>query len=341
MKLIGRIAVAFALTAGASAAHGQDRRPLATVEFFGYKGLDVAAVRAALPFQEGEMFPPPKVHSDQLKQQVAAAIKRVIGKEPTDVAFVCCDDKQRYGVYIGLPGASYAPLAFDPPPTGAVRLPKEAMKVSEAADAAWEEAIKNGRATEDDSAGYALSNDPRARKAQLALRDYALHHEDVILTVLTSSSDENHRAAAAQMLGYGRQSQSQIDALVHASFDNDEDVRNNAVRALEVLARAKPELARAIPPQPFIRLMRSGSWLDRNKASLVLDAITETRDPTLLDSLRSGALDQLIEMGRWRSSGHAEAALSVLGRLAGIEEDSLKKMIESGRGPAILAKFGR
>jgi hypothetical protein len=38
------------------------------------------------------------------------------------------------------------------------------------------------------------------------------------------------------MLGYGRQSDQQVDALVHASLDENGEVRNNAVRALEVLA---------------------------------------------------------------------------------------------------------
>src|ERR1043166_4684716 len=84
-----------------------DRRPLAEIDFFGYKGLDLAAVRAALPFPEGDSFPPARVKSDELKRQVGVAIKAVIGREPTDVAFVCCDAKQHYMVYIGLPGESY------------------------------------------------------------------------------------------------------------------------------------------------------------------------------------------------------------------------------------------
>ena len=143
------------------------------------------------------------------------------------------------------------------------------------------------------------------------------------------------------MLGYGRQFDGQIDALVHASLDADVGVRNNAVRALEVLATAKPVLARRIPPQPFIRLLRSGAWLDHNKASLVLVALTTTREPKLLAELRADALDPLLEMARWRYIGHAEAALTILGRIAGIEEDSLNKMIDAGQTTTILGKFDR
>jgi len=335
------ISIVVILTAGVAVVRGPDRRPLAAVDFFGYKGVDVAAIRPALPFQQGDSFPPPKVHTDELKTQVAAAIKRIIGREPTDVAFVCCDAKQHYLVYIGLPGESYEAIAFNRAPIGDARLPKDAVKLSDAVNDAWSNAIMNGHATEEDSAGYALTNDPKARKAELALRDYALQHEDVLLKVLASSSNADHRAIAAQMLGYGRQFDGQIDALVQASLDADEGVRNNAVRALEVLATAKPILARRIPPQPFIRLLRSGAWLDHNKASLVLVALTTTREPKLLEELRADALDPLLEMARWRYVGHAEAALTVLGRIAGIEEDSLNKMIAAGQTTTILAKFDR
>jgi hypothetical protein len=330
--------VAVALTAG-GAVPAPDKRPLGAVDFFGYKGLDIAAVRAALPFHEGDSFPPPKVTSDRLKKQVAEAIRQRIGREPTDVAFICCDAKQQYLAFIGLPGESYEALAFNPAPAGSARLPKDAVKVSEAANDAMAKAVMSGHATEDDSAGYTLTNDPKARKAQLALRDYALQHDELILQVLSASADADHRAIAAQMLGYGRQSDGQVEALVHASLDPDDEVRNNATRALWVLAGAKPAVARTIPPQPFIRLLRSGSWLDHNKASLVLTALTTPREPKLLEDLRANALDSLLEMARWRSIGHAEAALTILGRIAGIEEDALNKLIEAGQTAPILAKF--
>src|SRR5262249_10277249 len=155
--------------------------------------------------------------------------------DPTDVAFVCCDAKQNYMVYIGLPGESYQALAFNPAPTGDARCPKDAVKLRQQLDGALESAVMSGHATEDQSEGYALTNDPKARKAQLAIRDYALQHEEILFQVLGSSANAEHRAIAAQMLGYGRQSDQQIDALVHASLDADDGVRNDAVRALWLL----------------------------------------------------------------------------------------------------------
>lgn len=159
------------------------------IDFSGYKGLDLAAVRAALPFHEGDGFPPGRVKSDELKRQVGVAIKAVIGREPTDVAFVCCYAKQNYMVYIGLPGESYQALASNPAPAGDVRFRKDAVKLRDALEEAWTRAVMSGHATEDDSEGYALTNDPKARRAELAIRDYALQHEDLVAQLRAEALD--------------------------------------------------------------------------------------------------------------------------------------------------------
>jgi HEAT repeat protein len=208
-------------------------------------------------------------------------------------------------------------------------------------DKALMSAVMKGHAMEDDSEGFTLTNEPKARRAELAIREYALRNETLILQVLASSSDARHRAIAAQMLGYGRQSDEQIDALVRASLDADDGVRNDAVRALGVLAGVKPNLAQRIPPELFVRLLRSGTWSDHNKASLLLLALTKRRDPRVLAPLRTEALDSLVEMARWRNTGHAFAALSILGRIAGLDEDTLNKLIDAGRSDTIISKLNR
>ena len=316
-----------------------DSKPLGEVDFFGYKGFDVAAIRSALPFHEGDLFPPANVNaSGDLKSQVREKVKQVIGREPTDVSFVCCDSKQSWMVYIGLPGQSYQALVVNPAPAGDIKFPQDAVALREEMEKANMSAVMKGHAAEDDSQGYALTNDPEARKAQLAIREYALHNEALILRVSASSSDARHRAMAAQMLGYGRQSEEQIHALVDASLDAADGVRNDAVRALMVLASAKPELAQRIPAETFVQLLRSGAWSDHNKGSMLLLALTRSRDPKVLALLRAEALDSLLEMARWRSIGHATAALLILGRIAGIDEGSLSQLIASGQVDAIIGK---
>src|SRR5205809_333519 len=138
-----------------------DRKPLGEIDFFGYRGFDLSAIRSALPFHEGDSFPPAKAKSsDALKRHVSETVERVIGLPPTDVSFVCCDSKQNWMVYIGLPGESYAALAFNPAPAGRVRLPKAALALRDEMDKAWMNAVMKGHATEDDSEGYALTNEP-------------------------------------------------------------------------------------------------------------------------------------------------------------------------------------
>jgi len=42
-----------------------------------------------------------------------------------------------------------------------------------------------------------------------------------------------------------------------------------------------------------------------------------------------------------RYIGHAEAALTILGRMAGIEEATLEQLISAGQTSTILGKFAR
>jgi len=79
----------------------------------------------------------------------------------------------------------------------------------------------------------------------------------------------------------------------------------------------------------------------KRQASLLLMTLTKSRDPKILALLRAEALDSLLEMARWRNLGHAAAALSILGRIAGIDEASLEKLIEAGHVDTIVGEFAR
>jgi hypothetical protein len=194
-------------------------------------------------------------------------------------------------------------------------------------------AVAKGDAEEDDSNGYSLMKNPAVRALQLKLREYALPNEALLRNVLANSNDATQRAVAAEALGYANQSPSQITALAAASRDSDETVRNNATRALGVLAGA----GASVPASGFIEMLSSGIWTDRNKAALLLMRITEKRDNELLGDIRADAVEPLIEMARWRSSGHAIPARMILGRVAGIEEAKLVELANKGRVDTIVA----
>jgi hypothetical protein len=189
---------------------------------------------------------------------------------------------------------------------------------------------------EDTSRGYGLAAYPPLRETQLAMREFAIRNNFLIVRVLKSSAEPKERQAAAFALEYARQSRAQISALVHASRDADDGVRNNAVRALGILALSSEKVSAWIPAENFVRMLNSGIWVDRNKSGGLLAVLSRGRDPRLLRLLRSEALDSLMEMARWRDPSHASDAQLILGRIAGIEERRLGQMVVSGHVDEII-----
>lgn len=317
---------------------GADDR-VAAIEFFGHKGVDTAVIRAALPFHEGDEL----AEGEGAKARVREAVVRSIGKEATDIAGVCCASNGGLLVYIGIPGGSYKPFAYGPAPQGHARASIELNELYERLGRAIETAVRKGgdAAQEDRSSGYALTKDPQVRSIQLALRRYAIRHERELFHVLEASSDPQQRAIASHALGYARQSPRQVSALTRAGRDPDDEVRNNAARAIGVLSGANDRLARQIRPDVFIEMLNSGIWSDRNKGAMALESLTTNRNPAVLTKLRSVALDSLIEMALWRNASHAYFARMLLGRVAGIPERRLQELASNGPPEVIVQALSR
>jgi hypothetical protein len=320
---------------GAVPAVAGDR--IGDIEFFGYKGLDLAVIRRAMPVRTGDEY------SGRTQDEVRRAVRASTGKEPTDLAAICCDEKGDRLLFIGLPGASSKSFVRSSEPEGDERLPPAVMDLSGRLDLALEAAVRKGdqAAEEDDSRGYALVKDQTARALQLDLRRWAIQHEGLLRRVLEFSSSAGHRRVASVALGYARQSRAQILALVRAARDPDDEVRNNATRALGVLVRSNAALAARIQPDTFINMLNSGTWTDRNKAAWLLLDLTAGRNSDLLGKIRSIALDSLIEMAMWRRPGHAYPARIVLGRLAGLPEDRARELAWKGPADALVEAVRR
>ena len=304
------------------------------IDFFGYGHFDVVKLRSVLPIQPGESIK--QADWPAYRSRIDEAIRSLTGKPPTDVSRVCCDENGNSMIYIGVAGTSSVALQHKPAPKGEKRLPAAALKLNQQTEEALRKAVLAGRTQQDHSNGYALSTDPELRAKELQLREFALANEALLRTVLSSSSDAEHRAIAAQFLGYVNVSARQIADLTDAARDPDEGVRNNAVRALGVIASSSQQRASIISPKPFVALLKSDKWVDRNKGGWVLINLTESRDPKLLKQLRNEAMDALVEMARWQFTGHASFARRLLGRIAGIEEARLDTMIGS-QPEAIIA----
>jgi len=299
------------------AAWGQNRQ--GDIEFFGHQGLDEAKLRAAIGT------------SSWSPQKIRTALAT------TDVAIICCDDQRREVLFVGIAGASYSPFPYNPEPTGTLRLGRDAHRLADAADKALEKAVRRGGdgTSEDDSAGYAMFKDPATRRALLKIRQYALAHESELHEVLSHSAHVRSRQIASEFLGYATSSPNQIAALVAAARDPDGTVRNNATRALGVLARSNARWAAEIPVAPFVAMARSGIWTDRNKAVALLDQLTATRDPGALKAVREGAESALLEMANWKNIGWSYNARMVIGRLRGIPEPELERLASLGPLPLV------
>lgn len=322
MRLLILVAI---LIATAPALSQEESFPIGAIEFYGHAGVDADRLRSALLLRVGDQV------VSGTKQKIVAditrAIKQKIGRDVADVAPVCCDERGRLLVYVGLRDESAPQTVYNAEPRGSARLSPTAITVHRDAEEALSEAMRKGVSGEDDSRGYALSVDPEARAKQLALHQYAARHSTSVRHVLASASDVEQRQIAAEILGYADRSREQIRALVLAGHDVDSGVRNNAIRALVVLARSSREASAMIPAECFIDLLNSGIWTDRNKSVALLAVLTTGGDARLLACLREQALASLIDMARWSNRGHADNARLLLGRIAGIDEKTLSAML--------------
>src|SRR5438477_572203 len=70
---------------------GQNKpKRIGAIEFYGYAGLDVDEVRAAIPVHEGDLFTTSDDTFFETLNRIKKEIKRVTGSPPSDVAAVCC-----------------------------------------------------------------------------------------------------------------------------------------------------------------------------------------------------------------------------------------------------------
>ena len=320
------------LLLGASAPGQDQSKRIGEIEFFGSAGIDVNKIRAVLPLREGDDFDI-ETAGEKITRALEA-VRQMTGHPPTDIAPTCCDDQKNWIIYIGLAGKA---TKYNPHPKGTSRLPVSVIRLYQRFMSALGVAVQKGAAGEDRSKGYALSEDPALRATQLEMRGFAIPNEALVRKVLATSASDEQRIAASEVLGFARQSGAQLMALAHASRDSNSTVRNNATRALLVLAASNPKpAATQIPPGTFVELLLSGTWTDVNKSSSLLSFVTQNIKPKVLAQLRTREVqERLIEIARWRT-GHAQAARLILGRLAGIDEERLQQLVSAGQVETII-----
>lgn len=289
------------------------------IDFYACTGVDIDALRSKLTIRPGNPW------TSETNELVRSEVEELLGRAPSDIDAVCCDEKGNRMIYIGLAGRSGSHDRWNPQPTEAIELGTDLLTLYGRYDQAVEQAVSGGEGLilEDHSLGYPLSQDDGVREIQQHIRKYALSNSAQLFSVSRGSSLARHREIAVDAIGFGLHSADQIDALTHSALDPDPTVRNNAIRALSVLASSEVELEAPIPFATFVHLLSSEVRTDRSKAVALLSELTESRDPGVLEAIFRRSFVPLVECARWSWSGHAYPARVVLGRIGGIDEATI------------------
>jgi HEAT repeats len=284
---------------------------IGNIDFYGLNRLSTDRLRGALTFKEGDTIavgerPPFLAESE-------ARLAAIPGVTHARTTIVCCDNGHLI-VYVGIEEEGAPVLRFHAVPLGSVRLAGDVVQTGD-------ELSQGAREVQNRLIGYAKRDLPNLR------------------AVLRDSADAKHRALAAQVLGYVDDKQAVVDDLVYALGDADDGVRNDALRTLLVFAEAPPthsRLSPRVPYAPFIALLDSPAWTDRNQSSVALAVLSKDHDPDLLAAVRARALTPLVEIARWKSAAHARAGFILLGRAAGFSEQDLSDNWERGEREKII-----
>jgi hypothetical protein len=292
------------------------------IEIYGDHKVSENKIRAALAAKVGDMLPS--------RQDAEARIDKVPGVLASRVEAACCSGSGMI-LYVGVEERDDPHVQYHDAPTGDITLPASLFDGYRKLLENVEASIRGHNADQDLTNGYSLMADPESRELQLSFLPPVAENLALIDRVLRESADPEQRAAAAYLMQYGPRGPHTnkliINALQYALRDREDEVRENAVRALHAVAvggKLHPEQQTRIQPTWFVELMNSVVWTDRRDATLALVNLTEMHDPETLQLLRERALPSVIEMARWHDLQHALPAFILAGRLAGLDEQQIK-----------------
>lgn len=296
----------------------EEQMTIGVIDFYGLSSVTEDQVRAALPFSEGftvsggEAFP---------EGELELATAEALGVSRVELSLTCCYEPHKLVAYVGIEEEQISALQYRDKPVGDIELPSEILETGERFEAAIIAAVQMGDAGEDSSQGHSLMMNPEARALQQKYIEYAKIYRDTLIEVLQGSA--RHRALAVTVLAYAEDKKSIVPYLEAAVLDPDEDVRNDAARALALIANyanENPELDIKIDASVFVDMINSVSFSDRNKAAAVLFSLTDSRDPNALEQIKARAIPSLIEMCRFTWEGHAWVPCRILERVVGLPD---------------------
>ncbi len=292
------------------------------VYFFGYEGFDLNKLADAFSLKNGaivdeEVWFPKQM--EELKEEVA----KIAGKPATDVALI--HTGEGHIVFVGIPGKSNSePTSFHNPGKEKIPAPAQVKEAYFQSMSLLPKAV--AKKNKEDVDAYL-----QQRKVLLE----SAKAERAALLKALESADTEDRVVASYALGLVASTKEELAGLVKLADDPNSTVRNNSTRELAELLLDKPELAKDIPPTRYIEMLNSPTWTDRNKAVFILQGLSKTREPSILAEMREKALPSLKEMCTW-PIGYSDSAIELLGRIAGIPDEKLKKLQETNNSKAVF-----
>jgi hypothetical protein len=306
---------------------------IGVLDYYGLHKITPTRIQRVLATKEGDPFP-------SSKGDVEERLEQIPGIARSHLEAVCCDGG-RAVLFVGIEERGAAHFNFRTAPQGNVRLPDDIVDAYRSFLVALEAAVRSGNAAEDLRSGHSLMAEPACRTLQQQFETIARDQLPVLRDTLRNSSDDEHRAIAAYVIGYAPKKRDAVADLQLAIQDPSEGVRNNAMRALSaisVLAGLNPDLDIQISPTWLVEMLNSVVWTDRNKAVMALVNLTENRPERILSLIRERGMPSLAEMARWKSLTHAIGPYVLLGRVAGLSEQAIQDTWSDGGREAVIAK---
>lgn len=308
--------------------------PVGSIDVYGLRRVADSTVRRAVSIKPGDS-PPSAVAETAL----VAHLRAIPGVRDAAVHAVCCDPRGRTMLFIGIAEPESPRPSFRPAPTGSVRLPPSILARDSVFSLRFFDALRAGRNAEADSGGHEFFADSAVNAIQHEYLAFASANLPLLRDVLAHSASVRHRVLAAELLDYVADVRSVIPDFLDGMHDPASDVRNASMRALWVIAaygQKEPGLGIRVPAAPFVDLLGSLDWTDRNKSSIALSQLTTTRDSTLLSDLRVRALRPLLDIARWTDLSHAAPAVVILGRIEGRGDKEIFASLQRGDRTPIL-----
>lgn len=314
---------------------------LGIIDFYGNRKVSEKMLREKLLFHEGDSLT--YEQATQLRDSSIRQLKTIPEVKNASLDFICCDDKNRqYMLFVGIDEGDQLPIYNRFVADSPYVLSPEIMHDYNLFGEALQAAVLKGAIGEDHDKGHALSQDSGVRYWQYKFIEHADKNFVLLRKVLLNAKDPELRAAAAHIIAYASDKKSALMPLFSGVSDPDDGVRNNATRALAVLAsyaQKNPKAGIVILPGPFIMMIKSITWTDRNKGAMVLLALTQSRDKQLLNQLKKEALPALTEIAKWKNPGHAYSSMMILGRMAGFKDEVIWKAMADGNKEGMLQKI--